>query len=65
MKNTALWIVTGAAVVFLALILYVPWLRDLFSFGMLSIIDLLICLGAAIISIAWFEVFKFFTKGIR
>jgi P-type Ca2+ transporter type 2C len=58
MKNTALWWVAGVAVIFLGLVLYVPFLRKLFSFGNLNATDLAICIVAAIISIAWFEIFK-------
>jgi Ca2+-transporting ATPase len=61
-KNTALWWVTGVAVIFLGLILCIPYLRDLFIFSSLSALDILICLGAALLSIAWFEIFKLFKK---
>jgi P-type Ca2+ transporter type 2C len=57
-KNTALWWVTGGALVFLALVLSVPYLRNLFNFGVLSAVDIAICFGAAALSIAWFEIFK-------
>ncbi len=60
MKNTALWWVVGAALVFLGLILYVPFLRDLFSFGTVSAANLVVCLIAAAVSVAWFEIFKLF-----
>ena len=47
------------ALVFLALALYVPFLRGLFKFSTLHPTDLLICVGGGVASIAWFEVFKF------
>lgn len=56
--NAALWWVVGGALGFLGLVLYVPFLRNLFSFQALHLTDLLICLGAGIISILWFEIFK-------
>jgi Ca2+-transporting ATPase len=56
--NKALWWVMGGAVSFLGLVLYVPALRDLFRFGTLHAVDLLICLAAGGLSVAWFEVFK-------
>jgi len=56
--NAALWWVTGGALVFLGLVLYVPFLRDLFHFGLLHPIDLAICLAAGIVSILWFEALK-------
>jgi len=61
-KNTALWWVTGAALVFLGLVLFVPYLRNLFGFGTLNAVQILICVGAALLSIAWFEIFKLFKK---
>jgi P-type Ca2+ transporter type 2C len=57
-KNTALWWVTASALIFLALVLNVPFLRNLFGFSVLSGVDILITIGAAAISIAWFELFK-------
>jgi Ca2+-transporting ATPase len=57
MKNTALWWVTGVAIIFLGLVLYVPFLRELFSFGTLNAADLVLCIVAAAISIGWFEIF--------
>jgi P-type Ca2+ transporter type 2C len=61
-KNTALWWVAGGALVFLVLILCVPALRNLFNFGVLSALDVGICTGAALLSIAWFEIFKLVKK---
>lgn len=62
--NTALWWVLGGAVLFLGLVLYVPFLRNLFDFALLHPIDLLICLAAGVVSIIWLEVFKMLTRGI-
>jgi len=63
--NSALWWVVGGAVVLLGLVLYVPFLRHLFRFGMLHPSDLLICLAAGGVSIAWFELFKFLRNHVR
>jgi Ca2+-transporting ATPase len=63
--NTALRWVLGGALFFLAMVLYVPALRDLFHFATLHWIELLICLVAGAISILWFELFKVFSRGIR
>jgi len=60
--NTALWWVVGSAAGFMALVLYVPFLRNLFRFGFLHPVDLLICLSAGVISIVWFEVFKLVSR---
>ncbi len=56
--NAALWWVVGGGLVFLALVLYVPFLRQLFSFSFLHPIDLTICLAGAAISLLWFELLK-------
>jgi Ca2+-transporting ATPase len=60
--NRALWWVLGGALFSLALVLYTPFLRDLFRFGVLQPIDLMICLGAGVLSIVWFEVFKIWSR---
>ena len=56
--NAALWWVVGGAVALLALVLYVPFLRDLFGFAVLHPSDLLICVAAGFASILWFEGIK-------
>jgi P-type Ca2+ transporter type 2C len=60
--NPALWWVIGGGLLFLGLVLYVPFLRHLFSFSLLSAIDMAICLGGALISLIWFELLKQTTK---
>jgi len=57
--NRSLWYVVVGALAFLALALYVPFLRGLFRFSTLHPTDLLICVGGGVMSIAWFEVFKY------
>jgi Ca2+-transporting ATPase len=56
--NAALWWVVGGATGFLVLVLYVPFLRDLFKFAYLHPGDLLLCLASGAISILWFEALK-------
>ncbi|MBI3780631.1 MAG: cation transporting ATPase C-terminal domain-containing protein, partial [candidate division NC10 bacterium] len=56
----ALWWVLGGALAFLALVLYVPFLRALFRFAPLGAADLALCLAAGAASIMWFEGFKVF-----
>jgi len=56
--NTALWWVTGGAVVLLGLVLNIPFLRDLFRFSVLHPIDIFICVAAGVFSVLWFEVLK-------
>lgn len=57
-KNTALVGVIGGILVFLSLVLYVPYLRELFHFSALHGIDLCVCIVAGILSIIWFEGLK-------
>jgi Ca2+-transporting ATPase len=56
--NVALWWVIGGAILFLGLVLYVPFLKDIFHFSTLHPFDLLICLAAGVVSIFWFEGLK-------
>jgi P-type Ca2+ transporter type 2C len=58
--NPALWWVIGGGVLFMAIVLYIPFLRELFSFSFLHPIDLAICLGGGLISLLWFELLKLF-----
>ena len=51
------WIVLGAAG-FLAVVLYVPSIQVLFRFSRLHTSDVMLCLTAGLLSIAWFEVLK-------
>lgn len=61
-KNLALWWVLLGAVLILAIVLYVPFVRDLFRFSFLHPIDLGISLGAGLLSIAWFEAWKLYRR---
>ncbi|MCJ7499753.1 cation-translocating P-type ATPase [bacterium] len=56
--NAALWWVIGGAVLFLSLVLYVPFLRGLFQFTVMHPIDIGVCLVAGIANIIWFEFLK-------
>ncbi|MEA5598808.1 cation-translocating P-type ATPase [Rivularia sp. UHCC 0363] len=56
--NPALWWVIGGGLFFLAIVLYVPFLRHLFSFSFLHPIDVAICLFGGAISLLWFEILK-------
>ena len=60
-NRALLWVFAGA-LVFLGLVLYVPALKQIFHFGTLSAVDIAISFGAAVLSIAWFEVLKLFLK---
>jgi Ca2+-transporting ATPase len=57
-RNIALWLITAGVIIGLGLVLYMPLLRDLFSFGSPKPLELLLCVAAALISILWFELLK-------
>jgi Ca2+-transporting ATPase len=58
LKDATLWAVTSGALVFLALVLYVPPLAELFRFAPLGAVDMAVCAGAGALGITWFEVVK-------
>ena len=60
--NAALWWVTGGTVVFLGLVLTIPFLREIFRFSVIHPVDVVICVSAGILSVVWFELFKMFTR---
>ena len=58
--NTALIPVVAGALLFLGVVLYVPFFVQLFRFSALHVSDLLMCLAAGVGSVLWFEVLKWF-----
>ncbi len=56
-NKTVKWVAGGAAF-FLALILNIPLLLNLFQFDKISLAETLFCIGAGFSSIIWFEVYK-------
>ncbi|MFH0942102.1 MAG: cation-translocating P-type ATPase [Chloroflexota bacterium] len=61
-RNTSLFIIVGATLAILTLIIYVPVLRELFRFGPLHPADILLSLGAGGACILWFEAVKFLSR---
>ena len=57
-RNKAFWWILIIALIALALVIYVPPLSALFRFSALSPGEVAICVGASLISIVWFEVYK-------
>jgi len=55
------WIV-GGAVLFLILILNIPFLLDLFQFEKIGLLETVICAFAGLFSITWFELYKLFKR---
>ncbi|MDP2721427.1 MAG: cation-translocating P-type ATPase [Bacteroidales bacterium] len=56
-NSTVKWVV-GGAIVFLILILNIPFLLNLFQFEGISLIETLICTLAGLSTITWFEIYK-------
>ena len=61
-KNRALKYVVIGSLVALFAVIYVPFLRELFYFEVLSFVDILIALGGAVLSLIWFEGVKLVKK---
>jgi Ca2+-transporting ATPase len=51
------WII-GGAIIFLILILNIPFLLDLFQFEKIGYLEILVCTAAGLSSITWFEIYK-------
>jgi P-type Ca2+ transporter type 2C len=60
LPNAALLWVIGGATLFLGTVLYLPFLKELFRFDTLHLVDLFLCISAGIMSILWFEVLKIY-----
>ncbi|HXD50677.1 MAG TPA: cation-translocating P-type ATPase, partial [Burkholderiales bacterium] len=59
-RNPALWSVIAGALAAMGLVLYVPYLRDLFQVVALGPAQVITTLFAAAIGVAWFECYKVF-----
>ncbi|MBP1711248.1 MAG: cation transport ATPase [Deltaproteobacteria bacterium] len=58
--NPALAWVLGGALIFLGLVIFVPFLQGIFHFAPMHAIDFCLALIAGIVSITWFEILKIF-----
>jgi Ca2+-transporting ATPase len=56
--NVALWLLGGSALVVLAIVLFVPFFRELFRLAMPHPDDLLVVIAAGLASLVWMEVVK-------
>ncbi|PKL40431.1 MAG: ATPase [Spirochaetae bacterium HGW-Spirochaetae-1] len=57
-RNSAqTWVVLGA-IVFLGIVISVPFLRNMFHFAPMHAVDILLALSAGLASIVWFEIVK-------
>jgi Ca2+-transporting ATPase len=57
-NKTVKWVV-GGALLFMIMILNIPFLLDLFQFAKISLWEALICTIAGFTSISWFELYKY------
>ncbi|MCU0631397.1 MAG: cation-translocating P-type ATPase [Methanolinea sp.] len=57
--NRSLWVVFSGTLICLFLVLTVPALQDLFHFDPVPTYTLAICAAAGVISVIWFEIFKY------
>jgi Ca2+-transporting ATPase len=58
-NKAVLWVV-GGAILFLLLILNIPFFLNLFQFQKLTFINIIICSLAGLTTIVWFEIYKLF-----
>jgi len=49
------------SLVFLAIIHFVPAARDLFGMSVITFSEFLLCLVTALVSVGWFELYKYFS----
>lgn len=59
-KNNLVPLVTGITAVFIALLLYVPAVQELFRLHTLPIATVAACAGIALLSTFWIEIWKLF-----
>ena len=59
--NKAMRWVFGGTICCLILVLFIPFLRDLFKFGSVPFVDLIICALAGGMSVFWFECYKYWS----
>jgi Ca2+-transporting ATPase len=57
-QNKAVTWIVGGAIVFLILILNLPFLLNLFQFEKIGYVEFLVCTVAGFFSITWFEIYK-------
>jgi Ca2+-transporting ATPase len=62
-RNRALWWVIGGTLAALFAVLYSPYLRTLFQLASPDLPALLLCLGAAVVALSGFELYKYLHTG--
>ncbi|CAN5709110.1 HAD-IC family P-type ATPase [soil metagenome] len=64
-KNRLVPIIIGVTLVFIAALLYVPFVRNLFSLTTLPLKKIVTCIAVAIISTFWIEIWKSWQRKIQ
>jgi Ca2+-transporting ATPase len=62
--NKILFIISVAALVCLLAVLYIPFFSELFHLTPIYWYDFMIIVFAIVLSLGWFEIFKFFNKSL-
>ncbi len=62
-RNKAAGWVIGGAIIFMILIMNIPFCLRMFQFEKLGIADSIICIAAGLLTITWFEVYKKIKSG--
>ena len=61
-KNNLVPLIVTITLIFIAGLLYIPFLQQLFQLASIGIITLLTCIGTAFLSTCWIEIWKLFRK---
>lgn len=61
-RNILVPVITGVTILFMACMIYVPGIRNLFSLNMISLRMLAVCAGVAMLCTCWLEIVKYFNR---
>ncbi|MEQ1798385.1 MAG: cation transporting ATPase C-terminal domain-containing protein, partial [Lacibacter sp.] len=61
-KNNLVPLIIGITLLFIAALIYVPFIRNLFNLNQLSISAIGICAAVAMLCTLWIEVWKFIKR---
>ena len=60
-NRSMIWVFSGT-IISLVLVLFIPGLQDLFRFGPVPFIELIMCSVAGVMSVIWFECYKYWNS---
>jgi Ca2+-transporting ATPase len=61
-KNNLVPLITGITLLFIAALIYVPFLQQLFRLASISLTMIALCIATALVSVTWIELVKIFRK---